>query len=345
MLAMAAGCQLQLPRPYSTIPGARWQTCPETPRELQKVSLPEYVIEPPDILTIDAVTLVPRPPYRLHPLDVLRITATGLPAEESISGELTVGIDGTLVLGFGYDKVGDAYQPLKVDGMTLPEVHDAITKRLEMTAAQVDVSVTLVKIAAQQSVAGEHLVGPDGTVNLGAYGRVRVVGMTLEEAKAAIEEHLSNRFDRPEVAVDVFGYNSKVYYVVVQGAGLGDQIFQLPIKGNETVLDALAQIQALSGSQSTRMWIARPGANECGGDQILPVDWLGITQRGDIATNYQILPGDRMYIAEDKLVALDTALAKVISPFERVFGVTILGTQAAKGIKFFNNPQAQAGGF
>ncbi len=25
-----------------------------------------------------------------------------------------------------------------------------------------------------------------------------------------------------EVAVDVFGYNSKVYYVVTQGAGLGD---------------------------------------------------------------------------------------------------------------------------
>src|SRR5207237_10618008 len=163
-------------------------------------------------------------------------------------------------------------------------------------------------------------------------------------AQAALEEHLPSRFDRPEVAVDVFGYKSKVYYVVVQGAGLGDQIYQLPIKGNETVLDALSQIQGLSGSQSTRMWVARPGANQCGGDQIMPVDWLGVTQRGDIATNYQILPGDRMYIAEDKLVALDTALAKVISPIERIFGITLLGTQTAKQIKFFGVSNAGSGG-
>jgi polysaccharide biosynthesis/export protein len=343
-LVLAAGCMLHPPRPYSTQAGSRITTSPDTPRELQKVTLPDYIIEPPDILTIDAVTLVPHPPYRLHPLDIVKVTASNLPAEQSISGELTVGIDGTLVLGSGYDKVGSGYVPLKVDGMTLPEVHDAIKKRLETIAKEADVSVTLLKIGAQQSIAGEHLVGPDGTVNLGAYGRVRVVGMTLDEARTAIENHLSTRFDRPEVAVDVFGYNSKVYYVVIQGAGLGDQIFQLPVKGNETVLDALSQVQGLSGSQSTRMWVARPGTNECGGDQILPVDWLGITQRGDIATNYQLLPGDRMYIAEDKLVALDTALAKVISPFERVFGITLLGTQTAHQIKFFSNVNSGNGG-
>ena len=72
LLALAAGCQLTYPRPYSNIPGARWTTAPDTPRELQKVTLPDYIIEPPDILTIDAVTLVPHPPYRLHPLDVVK---------------------------------------------------------------------------------------------------------------------------------------------------------------------------------------------------------------------------------------------------------------------------------
>src|SRR6516225_1003029 len=33
------------------------------PRELAKVSMPEYVIEPPDILLIDAVRVIPLPPY------------------------------------------------------------------------------------------------------------------------------------------------------------------------------------------------------------------------------------------------------------------------------------------
>jgi len=344
-LAWMAGCQLHLPRPYSTMPGPAAMACPDTPRELQKVTLPDYIIEPPDILTIDAVTLVPHPPYKLRPLDTLRIETTGLPTDLTIGGEFAVGIDGTLVLGLGYDKVNGEYQPIRAAGLTLPELRDAIKKRLEVEAAEPELWITLLTIAAQQEIAGEHLVSPDGTVNLGAYGRVRVVGLTLEEAKASIEGHLSSRFDHPEVAVDVFGYNSKVYYVVTQGAGLGDQIFQLPIRGNETVLDALSQVQGLTGSQSTRMWVARPGANECGGDQILPVDWQGITQRGDIATNYQLLPGDRMYVAEDKLVAIDTALAKAISPFERIFGITLLGTQTVRQIKFFNDPNAGQGGF
>ncbi|WP_425398155.1 polysaccharide biosynthesis/export family protein [Aeoliella sp.] len=211
-------------------------------------------------------------------------------------------------------------------------------------AANPEVWISLISIATQQNVAGEHLVAPDGTVNLGTYGRVRVVGMTIDEAKIAIQAHLSSRFLDPEVAVDVFGYNSKSYYIVTQGAGLGDQVVHLPVTGNETALDAISQIQGLSGTSSTRMWIARPGANDDGGDQILPIDWLGITQRGDVTTNYQMLPGDRLYISEDKLIALDTALAKVISPVERIFGVTLLGTQTAKEIKFFNQFQGNGGG-
>jgi len=344
LAASASGCGAPyMIRPYSTVPGPAVAACPDTPRELQKVSLPDYIIEPPDILTIDAVALVPHAPYKIHPLDVLQVAAAGLPTDANAVGEITVGIDGTLVLGFGYDSVDGKYEPISVIGKTLPEVREAIKARFNTVVRDAEVWVQLLKIATQQDVAGEHLVAPDGTVNLGTYGRVRVVGMTLDEAKLAIQEHLAGRFENPEVAVDVFGYNSKVYYVITQGAGLGDQIVQLPIKGNETVLDALSQIQGLSGSQSTRMWVARPGANECGGDQIMPVDWLGITQRGDIATNYQILPGDRMYIAEDKLVALDTALAKAISPVERIFGITLLGTQTAKGIKFFNNANSQGG--
>ena len=140
----------------------------------------------------------------------------------------------------------------------------------------------------------------------------------------------------------MFGYNSKVFYVITQGAGLGDQVFTLPSKGNETVLDAIGQIQGLQSSSSTRMWIARPGANQCGGDQLLPIDWLAVTQRGDVQTNYQLLPGDRLYVSEDKLVAFDTALAKVFAPIERVLGVTLLGTQTAQRIHLFDT---RGGGF
>ena len=65
----------------------------------------------------------------------------------------------------------------------------------------------------------------------------------------------------------------------------------------------------------------------------MPVDWIAISQRGDPATNYQLMPGDRVYVAEDKLVYTDNFLAKVISPIERVFGITLLGSSTIFNIK------------
>jgi Zn-dependent M28 family amino/carboxypeptidase len=39
------------------------------------------------------------------------------------------------------------------------------------------------------------------------------------------------------------------------------------------------------------------------------------------------MPGDRVFVAEDKLVAFDTSIAKLVAPFERIFGFSILGAQ------------------
>jgi len=46
---------------------------------------------------------------------------------------------------------------------------------------------------------------------------VYVNGMTLDEVKAAVEEHLTRSMHQPEVLVDVLAYNSKVIYIVTDG--------------------------------------------------------------------------------------------------------------------------------
>jgi len=167
------------------------------------------------------------------------------------------------------------------------------------------------------------LVTPDGTVTLGTFGSVSVVGRTLAEAKWVIENHLSRELEQPEVAVDVFAYNSKVYYVVFQGGGAGDAIYKFPITGNETVLDAMTGIGGFEYVSSQRMWIARPTLD---GDnvQILPVDWEAITAQGAVATNYQLMPGDRVFIAENKMIGFDTGLAQLMAPAERIMGFSTL---------------------
>ncbi len=50
--------------------------------------------------------------------------------------------------------------------------------------------------------------------------------------------------------------------------------------------------------------------------QILEVDWHGITAMAQAKTNYQILPATECLWREDKLVAFDTALSKLIAPVE-----------------------------
>lgn len=332
----SSGCRMVYPGKLPD--GPKPCVPPDMPREHAKVTLPDYLIEPPDILRIEAISLVPKAPYALRPFDILSVATVGLPEEEVIDGQYAIQPDGTVQLGQSVGAIHAA-------GLTTDQIQEQILAKLKQVYTQPGVWVTLVQMGAQQQIAGEHLVAPDGKVNLGVYGRVRVVGMTIEEAQAAVQAHLSMYLEKPQISLDVLGYNSKVYYVVTQGAGLGDQVFILPARGNETVLDAIGQIQGLQSNNSTRMWIARPGYNEQGGDQILPVDWLAVTQRGDIKTNYQLMPGDRLYVSEDKLVAFDTTLAKIFAPLERIFGVTLLGTQTAQRVVFFDQPNQGFGGF
>ena len=46
----------------------------------------------------------------------------------------------------------------------------------------------------------------DGTIGLGVYGSVYVTGMTLEQARLAIEMHLSQSLLEPEISLDVYAY-------------------------------------------------------------------------------------------------------------------------------------------
>lgn len=290
------------------------------PRELDKMVLPTYRIEPPDILVIDVINAVPKSPYHLRPLDTLSLQVLGTLPDAPIDGIYILGPGGMVNLGAPYGRV-------KANGMTVEQAQDAIAVHLKKQLKDPEVSVSLADLAATQQITGENLVAPDGTITLGSYGSVSVVGQTIAEAKKSVEKHLSRFLEQPEVSLNVFAYNSKVYYIITQGAGLGDGVYRFPVTGNETVLDAIAQINGLSEVSSKRIWIARPSPSGQQA-QILPVNWLAITEQASTSSNYQILPGDRLFVAEDKLVAFDTSLAKFTAPLERIFGFVLLGTGA-----------------
>jgi len=333
-LAAATGCQtFGRPQRAATQQVMLDAECPPDPgrmpaKELAKITLPPYVIEPPDILLVDALRVVPKPPFRTQSFDTLQVIVEGTLLEQPINGLYVVEPGGMLDLGPSYGKV-------MVGGQSLEEAQDSVFRHLKRVLRDPQVSLTLAQAAGQQQIAGEHLVGPDGTINLGTYGTVYVTGLTLEEAKTAIEKHLANYLDAPLVSVDVFSYNSKVYYVITEGAGFGDNVARFPVTGNETVLDAVSQINGLSRLSSKDIWIARPAPSGVGCDQVLPVDITAIMKGGSTATNYQLLPGDRVFIAQDQWIAFDSVVGKLTAPFERMFGFALVGSSAIQQINRF----------
>jgi polysaccharide export outer membrane protein len=316
--AMTSGCHTTNPKSPSFGIDRLPPVYDNMPRELSKVVLPEYVIEPPDILMIEGVHIVPRAPYHLKTLDVLSIQVSGALPESQLTSSYPIEPGGVVNLGVDYGAV-------RVAGMTVEEAEAAILEHLKKYLSDPRVSVALGQMAASQQILGEFLVQPDGTITLGSYGNVSVVGLTVTQAREAIEAYLSTFLDRPEISLNVQSFNSKVYYIVLQGAGLGDGVYRFPVTGNETVLDAIANIQGLEQVSSKKIWIARPTADPCR-VQVMPVDWFAVTERAAPHTNYQIMPGDRVFIAEDKLVAFDTKIAKITAPLERIMGFTLLGT-------------------
>ena len=253
-------------------------------RELEKVTLPPYVIEAPDNLLIEVI---------------LRA---------------------------------------KVPDQNAPEA-----KKDEKKKDEKGLETTDVQRLPVQAISGPFQVRIDGSVGLGFYGSVTVEGLSLEQAAAAIRnqvvqnEELKRLGTRPEsviVIVDVLAYNSKRYYVVTDGGGYGEQVYPFPVTGSETVLDAMANINGLPAVASRRnIWVARRCPHPNQPWQILPVDWVGITQHGITTTNYQIMPGDRIYVKAQRLVTIDTALGRILSPVERLFGVTLLGANTVNQIK------------
>jgi beta-lactamase regulating signal transducer with metallopeptidase domain/protein involved in polysaccharide export with SLBB domain len=166
-----------------------------------------YRVEPPDVLSIEVVNSVRRDELRPGAEVVIRASGTLAvdpnedPVEKQnkqIKGTHVVQPDGTVDLGPEYGSV-------KVEGLTLLRARVTIIEHLRAEAglSNPKVAVSFPDGTPRPPVSGDHLVRRDGTVSLGTFGSVHVAGMTLEEVKTAIEEHLAKSLPQPEVKVGV----------------------------------------------------------------------------------------------------------------------------------------------
>jgi len=193
--------------------------------------------------------------------------------------------------------VVDCNQPRELQMVSLPPyvVEPPDELEISLKPASPDLNLTTVTVQA------------DGNIDLGFLGDVYVAGLTLEEVEQKVAFQFAaytRRSTRVQVSARlVNGTQSKSYYVLGTVTTQG----KFPVTGNETVLDAILTAGLRSNSMPDKAYLVRPrpvGA----GCQILKIDWVGIKDRGDTLTNYQVLPGDRIVVPGGKPPGLFSTL-------------------------------------
>jgi protein involved in polysaccharide export with SLBB domain len=146
---------------------------------------------------------------------------------------------------------------------------------------------------------GDQPIQPDGTINLGKFGRMQVAGKTVQEIEEAINELVRRQVRDPGfISVRLVSRVSKVYYVLGEVNSPG--AFQL--SGRETVLDGLMAAGGLTDRASrNNIVLSRPSKPNCC-RTVLPVCFRQIVQLGDTTTNYQLAPGDRIYVSSKTML-------------------------------------------
>jgi protein involved in polysaccharide export with SLBB domain len=141
---------------------------------------------------------------------------------------------------------------------------------------------------------GDQPVLPDGTINLGKYGHLVVSGHTIEEIQALVQATVAAQVRNAGfICVRLITRQSKVYYVLGEVNAPG----AYPLQGRETVLDGILTAGGLTDKASRKnIILTRPTAPNCG-RIVLPICLREIVQLGDTTTNYQLAPGDRIFVS------------------------------------------------
>lgn len=138
----------------------------------------------------------------------------------------------------------------------------------------------------------DQTILPDGSIDLGEYGRIVVAGLTPEQAEQLVQERITD-VDGETTDVNIQVIDSVLgFYVLGEVNAPGFYA----LNGNETVLDAIMAAGGITDRSATcDILLARPTApRSC--RVVLPICYRQITQLGDTSTNYQVQPGDRIFV-------------------------------------------------
>ncbi len=153
-----------------------------------------------------------------------------------------------------------------------------------------------VSVWRNPDLSAQVVVLPDGKIAVPLVGDVDAAGQTTEELASAISEVLNNYIRQPEVTVSVLSAASSEYLQRVRITGAVGGQLSIPFRRGLTVLDLVLLAGGTSPfANPNKALLYRTENDEL---KVYPVRLNDILTKGDLVTNYKLLPSDILTVPE-----------------------------------------------
>jgi polysaccharide export outer membrane protein len=157
-------------------------------------------------------------------------------------------------------------------------------------------------------------VRPDGKISFELVGDVEVAGKTVREVRANIEQRLKEFVVHPDVTVVLAQSTSRRFYVLGEVRG----------PGSYSLIGQVSALHAIAGAGGVTQFankdgirLVRPGTPGAA----YAVDFEKISQYGDAQTNFQLEPGDVIYVPPNAFAQVGYAIGIVLFPIQQIVGL------------------------
>jgi protein involved in polysaccharide export with SLBB domain len=175
-----------------------------------------------------------------------------------------------------------------------------------------------VGIDGRPDLAARVAVGPDGRVELGGLGRVRVEGESTAEVARGVAAAAG--VPAGAVHVRVAEYNSQQVYLFGEVIGLHRPV---PYEGPETVLDLLQRAGGLTpGAAPGDVHVIRSHVTDGRAPEVFHINLQAIVLQHDQRTNLRLQPFDQVYVGQTRQAALEKCFPPWLRPaYQSLFGL------------------------
>jgi len=184
----------------------------------------------------------------------------------------------------------------------------------------------LITVRPEPGISRPVVVRPDGKISFDLIGEVAVEGKTVAEVREEIYRRIQDFIVAPDVTVTLEGTRSRRYYVF----GEVNRIGSYPLMGRVTAVEGLAM--AGGGTRLAALNQARLSRPATEGPSLFPIRYADITQNADATTNYELQPGDVIYVPPSISGRIGYALQIIFFPLQQIVGLGGTAVRTSSGL-------------